>query len=52
MAGAKKVIIIKNQFFNARQPREEIFEIHAQWGLIFMIVCPSFDLAAPTGYYF
>ena len=30
MTGSKKVVIIKNQFFNARQPREEIFEIHAQ----------------------
>ena len=26
MTGAKKVILMKNQFFHARQPREEIFE--------------------------
>ena len=29
VAGSKKVVIIKNQFCHARQPREEIFEIHA-----------------------
>ncbi len=27
MAQSKKVVIIKNQFFHARQPREGIFEI-------------------------
>ena len=27
MARSKKVVIIKNQFFHARQPREGIFEI-------------------------
>ena len=27
MAGAKKVIKVKNQFFHARQPQVEIFEI-------------------------
>ena len=51
VAGSKKVVIIKNQFCHARQPRKEIFEIHAHWSLIFMIICPSFNLAAPTGYY-
>ena len=29
MAGAKKVIKVKNQFFHARQPQVEIFEIHS-----------------------
>ena len=29
MAGAKKVVKIKNQFFHARQPRKGIFEIHS-----------------------
>ena len=52
MAGSKKVVIIKNQFFHARQPHEQIFEIHAEWGLIFFIVCLSFNLAAPTGFNF
>ena len=28
MARSKKVVIIKNQFFHARQPREGIFEIY------------------------
>ena len=28
-AGAKKVVIIKNQFFHARQLRKGIFEIHS-----------------------
>ena len=27
MTRSKKVVIIKNQFFHARQPREGIFEI-------------------------
>ena len=27
MAGSKKVVKTKNQFFHARQPREGIFEI-------------------------
>ena len=30
MTQAKKVIKVKNQFFHARQPCEEIFEIHSQ----------------------
>ena len=31
MAGVKKVIRVKNQFFHARQPREEIFEfVHTE----------------------
>ena len=29
MAQSKKVAIIKNQFFHARQPREGIFEIRS-----------------------
>ena len=29
MAGSKKVVITKNQFFHARQPREGIFEIRS-----------------------
>ena len=28
MTGAKKAILVKNQFFHARQPCEEIFEIY------------------------
>ena len=37
MAEAKKVTLLKNQFFHARQPREEIFEIGSYCGLSFMI---------------
>ncbi len=36
MTGAKKVILVKSQFFHACQPREEIFEIRSYCGLIFM----------------
>ena len=43
MAGATKVIIGKNQFFHARQPREEIFEIRSYTGLIFTTVYLNFD---------
>ena len=31
-AGSKKFVKIKNQFFHARQPRIEIFEIHSLLG--------------------
>ena len=43
MAGAKKVIKGKNQFFHARQPREEIFEIRSYRGLIFTTVWLNFE---------
>ena len=36
MTGAKKVTLIKNQFFHARQPREEILEFHSCSGFNFM----------------
>ena len=42
MAGAKKVILVKNQFFHARQRRQEIFEICSHRGLIFTPVCLIF----------
>ena len=42
MAGVKKVIKVKNQFFHARQPREEIFEIRSYRGLIFTTVWLNF----------
>ena len=42
MAGAKKVIKAKNQFFHARQPREEIFEIRSYTSLIFTTVWLNF----------
>ena len=44
MAGAKKLIKVKNQFFHACQPREEIFEIRSYWGLIFRAVFLNFKL--------
>ena len=46
MAGAKKVVEIKNQFFHARQPRKEIFEIRSYWCCIFMIFGQSFKWPA------
>ena len=42
MAGAKKVIKVKNQFFHAHQPREEIFEIRSYRSLIFTPICLNF----------
>ena len=42
MAGAKKVTKVKNHFFHARQPREEIFEICLYRSLIFAPVCLNF----------
>ena len=42
VAGAKKFILTKNQFFYARQPREQIFEICSYRSLIFTPVCLSF----------
>ena len=46
MTRSKKVVLIKNQFLHARQPREGIFEVRWYWGLIFTIVYPSFYLNA------
>ena len=43
MAGAKKVIKAKNQFFHARQRREKIFEIGSYAGFIFTTVCLNFE---------
>ena len=42
MAGVKKVIKVKNQFFHAHQPCEEIFEIRSYQGLIFTNVWLNF----------
>ena len=42
MTGAKKVSEVKNQFFYARQLREQIFEIFSYRSLIFKPVCLSF----------
>ena len=42
VAGAKKVVKIKNQFFHGVQPREGIFEIRSHWCCIFTIFGPSF----------
>ena len=39
---SKKVIEVKNQFFHAHQPHEEIFEICSYRGLIFTPVCLIF----------
>ena len=36
------MIEVKNQFFHARQPREEIFEIRSYRSLIFTPVCLNF----------
>ena len=45
-AGAKKVVIIKNQFFHARQPRKGIFEIHLHRGCDFTTFFPELLMAA------
>ena len=42
MAGAKKVVIIKNQFFHARQPHEGIFEIRSHGCRVSTIFGQSF----------
>ena len=42
MTGSKQVIKVKNQFFYARQPREEIFEIRSYQDLIFTTVWLNF----------
>ena len=39
-ARSKKVVIIKNQFFHAYQPRKRIFEIHSQLGCNFITFFP------------
>ena len=46
MAGAKKVVKIKNQFFHAHQPRKGIFEIHLLLGCFFMTSFPELLMAA------
>ena len=46
MAGAKKVVEMKYQFFYACQPREVIFEIHAQLVSSFIIFGWSFKWLA------
>ena len=43
MPRAKKNINIKNQFFHARQPREEIFDIYSHLPCIFTISCQSLN---------
>ena len=43
MAGAKKVVQVKNQFFHVRQPCEGIIEICSYRGFIFISVCPNFE---------
>ena len=48
MAGAKKVIKVKNQFFNARQPSEGIFEICSYRGLNFTTAFSNFEQLFPS----
>jgi hypothetical protein len=43
MAGAKKAVTIKNQFFHARQPCEGISEIRSHWCCIFTVFGQSFE---------
>ena len=45
-ARSKKVVIIKNQFFHARQPRKRIFEIHSHWCCDFTTFFPELLMAA------
>ena len=46
IAGAKKVVKIKNQFFHARQPCKGIFEIQSHWCCNFMTFFPELLMAA------
>ena len=46
MAGSKKVVQMKNQFFYACQPRKVTFKIHAHSGSIFIIFGWSFKWLA------
>ena len=46
MAGAKKVVILKNQFFHARQPRKGIFEINSQQCCNIITFTPGLLMAA------
>ena len=46
MARAKKVAMMKNQFFHSRQPRKGIFEIHLLLGCFFMTSFPELLMAA------
>ena len=42
MPEGKKIVNIKNQFLNAHQPREGIFDIASHRRRIFTITCQSF----------
>ena len=44
--GAKKVVIIKNQFFHARQPHKGIFAIYPLLGCFLMTSFPELPMAA------
>ena len=46
--GSKKVVLSKNQFFHACQPREGIFEIQSYWGLIFTTDSLNFEELFPS----
>ena len=46
MARAKKVVILKNQFFHACQPRKGIFEIYPLLGCFLMTSFPELLMAA------
>ena len=46
MAGSKKVVIIKNLFFHACQPRKGIFEIYPLLGCFLMTSFPELLMAA------
>ena len=43
---SKKFVRIKNQFFHARQPRLEIYEIHSLLGCFFMTSFPKLLMTA------
>ena len=48
VTGAKKVIKVKNWFFRARQPHEEIFEIGSCCGPVFMALSSTFNQLFPN----
>ena len=50
MAGAKKVVKMKNHFFHARQPREGIFDVCSPWCCIFTLLFRTSNGSCSTNF--
>ena len=50
MAGAKKVVKMKNHFFHARQPREGIFDVCSPWCCIFTLFVRTWNGSCFTNF--